>query len=379
MYLSDAILIESKSARDDRLFHLSDTGAKEILNKVKFLLFALWQGVGIATTEQVAEFYEVDAATIRQVFKRHRDEFTPDGLQVLRGDAFQNARDILSLASKTSQAVIWTPRATLRLGMLLRDSEIAKQVRTALLDLVEVMPLMMQVRNTLNQVMEHFQPLQELVNYSRHSCLVDDITLNQVRKAHPNGIPGMTENEFRDRLVLLSSRTNEWKLHIEKEFRYNFEDFKEYRYPDLFTKIFTVQTDEQPVTVHFLLDCKDPFVTIQDIHECLYARQYLWLDKEATQADFSFLLFVAPFGGTPSAYRFMAQEIREVAYQGRVGIVTVEQMTRFLLNRVSESVENKRKKQEITEQYKPLLNYLPRLILPIDQRNQVTGLLSLKN
>lgn len=40
-------------------------------------------------------------------------------------------------ASKISQLVVWTPRAALRLGMVLKDSAVAKTVRTTLLDAVQ--------------------------------------------------------------------------------------------------------------------------------------------------------------------------------------------------------------------------------------------------
>ena len=43
----------------------------------------------------------------------------------------------MSIPSKTSQVTIWNPRASLRLGLLLQNSEIAKAVRTTLLNAVE--------------------------------------------------------------------------------------------------------------------------------------------------------------------------------------------------------------------------------------------------
>jgi hypothetical protein len=135
--LSDSVLVESKSARDNQLTAISHDRATEVLNKTKALFFALWQGVGLATTEQVAEFYEVSPESARQLVRTHRDEFEADGLKTLKGKALNEVRDLLSLTSKSVNATIWTPRAALRLGMLLRDSEIAKAVRTSLLDMVE--------------------------------------------------------------------------------------------------------------------------------------------------------------------------------------------------------------------------------------------------
>ncbi|MGK7898104.1 MAG: hypothetical protein AB4372_31920 [Xenococcus sp. (in: cyanobacteria)] len=88
-------------------------------------------------TEQVAQFYEVPEQNLRQLLKTHRSEFASDGLKAIRGKALKDARELWSLPSKTSQVTIWNPRSVLRGGMLLRDSEVAKAVRTSLLNVVE--------------------------------------------------------------------------------------------------------------------------------------------------------------------------------------------------------------------------------------------------
>ena len=137
MILTESAFIESKSIRDNQVASLSDERAEAILNKVKSLYFALWKGEGIATTEEMSVFFEVEAATIRKVLVRHKEELSSDGVKTLRGKDFKDVRDTLSLTYRQSSITIWTPRAALRLGMLLRDSEVAKQVRTSLLDVVE--------------------------------------------------------------------------------------------------------------------------------------------------------------------------------------------------------------------------------------------------
>lgn len=135
--LSDSVLVESKSARDNQLVHMPHERAQQILSQVKTLYFALWKGVGTATTEQLAEFYEVPVGTIRPLIKPYKDEFSADGVKTLRSKALKDARCVIQLPSETSQALIWTPRATLRLGMILRESAVAKAVRTSLLDAAE--------------------------------------------------------------------------------------------------------------------------------------------------------------------------------------------------------------------------------------------------
>jgi hypothetical protein len=135
--LSDSVLVESRTARDDQLGDMPHEKAQTIIEKVKGLYFALWKGVGVATTEAMAVFYEVPEINIRQLLKNHRSEFESDGLKSLRNKALSEVRDLLSLTSMIVNATIWTPRSALRLGMLLKGSAVAKAVRTSLLNAVE--------------------------------------------------------------------------------------------------------------------------------------------------------------------------------------------------------------------------------------------------
>ncbi|WP_392534315.1 hypothetical protein [Nostoc sp. C117] len=140
MEFSQEIFVESKTARDSQLLATSNSDAENILNKVKQIFFAVWEGSGWLTLKQVAEFYEVSEETIDANFKRHRDEFEADGIRLLRGQALNDARCIMHLASKTSSVNLFPPRAVMRMGFILRDSEIAKQVRNIALDMIEAIP-----------------------------------------------------------------------------------------------------------------------------------------------------------------------------------------------------------------------------------------------
>ena len=138
--VSDSVLVESKSARDNQLEHISPQRAQQALNKLKALYFAVWKGEGTTTTELLADFYEVPEVNIRQLLKTHRAEFISDGLQILRGKDLRQVSDLLSLTSKTVNVAVWTPRAAMRLGMLLRNSAIAAALRTTLLNAAETIP-----------------------------------------------------------------------------------------------------------------------------------------------------------------------------------------------------------------------------------------------
>ncbi|MFC9768411.1 phage antirepressor KilAC domain-containing protein [Rhodococcus jostii] len=85
------------------------------------------------TTDMVAEFYEVPLGTISQLTSRNRDELDSDGYRVVTRGAFEGTYK-MSVPSSASRIALFPRRAVLRVGMLLRDSELAKRVRSYLLD-----------------------------------------------------------------------------------------------------------------------------------------------------------------------------------------------------------------------------------------------------
>ncbi len=140
---STLVLTESKSARADKMGNVTHDSAMNALCKAKALVMAMWQGVNVATTEQMADYYQVPVETIKTILLRNRDELASDGVRTIKGKELKDVRFTVNLTSEQSKAPslnIWTPRAALRLGMLLRDSEVAKQVRTVLLDVAMIVP-----------------------------------------------------------------------------------------------------------------------------------------------------------------------------------------------------------------------------------------------
>lgn len=136
--IATEILLESKTARDGQLTQVGHETASDVLNKAKALVFAMWQGTGVATTRQMADYYEVPEDTVQKIYQRNRTELLSDGIKTIKGKELKAVMDTLSTSQERLPSLtIWTPRAALRLGMLLRDSEVAKQVRTVLLDVAE--------------------------------------------------------------------------------------------------------------------------------------------------------------------------------------------------------------------------------------------------
>lgn len=141
-------LIENKELREELI------GRVETLDKVKELL--LIQGTEWMTRAQVAEYYEVEENTIRVMVQRNREELGEDGVKLIKRAEMENilkAQDVslekgsytttfsaptgLVITISNRGALVFPKRAILRAGMLLRDSKVAKEVRTQLLNIEE--------------------------------------------------------------------------------------------------------------------------------------------------------------------------------------------------------------------------------------------------
>ncbi|WP_164984841.1 hypothetical protein [Ammoniphilus sp. CFH 90114] len=99
----------------------------EVLEKVKALTL-LPDGVHV-TTQMVADYYEVSFKAIRSIIMRHREELESDGMN--RGQELKEYKDKIqqeSFRNVFAHLSIFQRRAVLRIGMLLRDSEVAKAI-----------------------------------------------------------------------------------------------------------------------------------------------------------------------------------------------------------------------------------------------------------
>ncbi|MDX3377708.1 hypothetical protein PV390_25220 [Streptomyces sp. ME02-6991-2A] len=133
---TEVALLESRALRVEQM------GRVDILDKVKSLVM-LPDGIHVRT-EDVARYFEVSTEVVKKVTQRHREEVTENGLKLLRGSelrVFQ--RDMMSLwggeegesyPQAATQLTLYTRRTVLNIALLLRDSDIARCVRTYLLD-----------------------------------------------------------------------------------------------------------------------------------------------------------------------------------------------------------------------------------------------------
>ena len=126
-------LIESKELREE---YIKKEGVLDKVKKVSYIPTTL-----IITQEMAANYYEVSLETIKKVIQRNNEELKQDGLKVLKKKEFKKFKEDLKketndnfkLKDKSTSFTLITRTALLRLGMLLRDSKVALEIRNYLL------------------------------------------------------------------------------------------------------------------------------------------------------------------------------------------------------------------------------------------------------
>lgn len=113
-----------------------------ILNIQKYLGIAgmLFKEEYRFTKEQLAEFYAVDVSTIDSYLAQYENELRHNGYELFKGAMLKAFKKefggIINIQSKTTQLGIFNFRAFLNFGMLLVESEMAKAIRSKILDIV---------------------------------------------------------------------------------------------------------------------------------------------------------------------------------------------------------------------------------------------------
>ena len=125
-------------------------GKIEVLDKVGKLL-SLGKSE-FSTVKQIAEYYGVGEEAIRSVYKRHKNEINLDGIkhesseeiiklivhnEQLKIESMSGKKIVDGIVIPNRGMKLFSKRAVLRIGMLLRDSKVAAELRSKLLNIVE--------------------------------------------------------------------------------------------------------------------------------------------------------------------------------------------------------------------------------------------------
>lgn len=106
----------------------------EVLDKVGTLLSL--PNTELYTTEMVANYYGVGIEAIKSLIHDNQSEIQGNGYKVVTGDELSSLKKLCQIKSRARSMATFTKRTVLNVGMLLRDSEIAKEIRSRLLDIV---------------------------------------------------------------------------------------------------------------------------------------------------------------------------------------------------------------------------------------------------
>lgn len=132
----------------DRQNILNNPYAVEEIKKATKLQGIAFQGKLTLVKEQVAEFFEVTPRTIDNYISRHESELKQNGYEILRGKSLQEFKialkkqfvdetDFIGKGLHNINALgIFDFRAFLNLAMLITESERARLLRQAILDIV---------------------------------------------------------------------------------------------------------------------------------------------------------------------------------------------------------------------------------------------------
>lgn len=92
------------------------------------------------TKKMVADFYEVEERTIERYIENYGSELSANGYFLCKGKRLKDLKlqfaPVINVGSKTTQLGLFNFRSFLNIGMLLAESEKAKALRSAILDIV---------------------------------------------------------------------------------------------------------------------------------------------------------------------------------------------------------------------------------------------------
>lgn len=144
---------EQENIISDRSIRDKCVGRYDVLEKVKKLL--LLPGTDLMSIDQVADYYEVSSQSIKNLYSQNKEEIDGDGTKMLPRDFYNGSNEKSTSIDIKQTSVTYTfedgqivtinnrglkafsKRAVLRIGMLLQQSSVARDVREQLLNIEE--------------------------------------------------------------------------------------------------------------------------------------------------------------------------------------------------------------------------------------------------
>lgn len=128
---------------------ISNIERQNVLNN-KYALTKIQESIGIVgmefegeyrfTKKMVADFFEVEERTIERYIEQYSEELTANGYFLCKGKKLKELKlqfaPVINVGSKTTQLGLFNFRAFLNIGMLISESEKARELRSTILDIV---------------------------------------------------------------------------------------------------------------------------------------------------------------------------------------------------------------------------------------------------
>lgn len=119
---------------------LNNRFAIEHIQKALDITGMMFEGEYRFTKKMVADFYEVEERTIERYIENYGSELSANGYFLCKGKQLKDLKlqfaPVINVGSKTTQLGLFNFRSFLNIGMLLAESEKAKALRSAILDIV---------------------------------------------------------------------------------------------------------------------------------------------------------------------------------------------------------------------------------------------------
>jgi len=132
-----------QSTTDDRQSILNNQWALKVIEQHLDLKAPVIEDEIRLSTQQVALFYDVDERTIRRYVEKHGEELSRNWYELFVWERLKKAKEVyvqdmnvLNINKKSPQVWFFTFRSFLNIWMLLKESEVAKQLRQTILDIV---------------------------------------------------------------------------------------------------------------------------------------------------------------------------------------------------------------------------------------------------
>ena len=134
------VLVESRNAREKVL---GNEKSLEVFESVKEI--TLLGDEEVKLVDGVAKYYDVPKTNVDTLIENHKEEFLDDGMFLLKGDDLREFKgDALKMHKLyddykyAKKLRILPKRSVLRIGMMLRDSQVAKTIRDYLLNIESI-------------------------------------------------------------------------------------------------------------------------------------------------------------------------------------------------------------------------------------------------